>query len=107
SGLVQGTARPIQWPRVHASASVEGASPPIRRHLDLDLHLRVDEAADDHRRRRADFAEGLTEDRGDLRGVADVDDVVMDADHVGEAETGLGKRLADDAERIPRLSLDG
>ena len=38
---------------------------PQRRHLDLDLHLRLGQAADDHRRGGRDVAEGLAEDRID------------------------------------------
>jgi hypothetical protein len=47
----------------HLSESVCSVGAPARRHFDFDLHFRLVEAADDHGRRRPDFAEIFAEDR--------------------------------------------
>src|SRR6266446_6331456 len=51
--------------------------------LDLDLHARVDETADQHRRGGADRGEGLAEHRHDARPILEVRQVISDAHDIG------------------------
>src|SRR4029077_9425770 len=74
--------------------------------LDLDLHLRLDQAADEGRGSGPCLAEELTEDGCDALEVAVMGEVVVDANHVVQARTGLLQRAGDVAERLPRLALE-
>src|SRR3982751_3214490 len=59
------------------------------RDLDLDLHRRFDQSADQRRRRRPGPAQELSEDRRNLVEIRLVDEVVVHAHDVVEAGPGL------------------
>jgi hypothetical protein len=86
---------PIQRRACHRTGRRSRWRPSVRSvggDLDLDEHLRVDEAALDHRCRRAAVGERFAEQWPAGLEVVAVGEDVADADDVGERAAGLGER---------------
>lgn len=73
---------------------------PTRVHLDLDLHSRIRQPADEHRRGRADVTEAAAQGRPARLEVPAIRQQIAHAHHVGKATAGFGQRLTDVAQAL-------